>query len=73
MADLRKRIEEEKPTLIALSYLAFPVKNMRNFLNDSEMKNILEERYEKRDIGKYMVWEMKKVTPNFSSERSQAQ
>ena len=64
MADLRKRIEEEKPTLIALSFLAFPVDNMRKLLNNSEIKKLLEERYERRDIGKYMMWEMKKVTPN---------
>ena len=60
MADLRKRIEEEKPTLIALSVLAFPVSNIRNFLNDNEIMKILEERYDKRDIGKYMVWELKR-------------
>ena len=60
MADLGKRIEEERPTLIALSVLAFPVSNMRKFLDDREIQKLLNERYTMRDIGKYMVWELKR-------------
>ena len=47
MDALRKKIEQEKPTLIALSVLAFPVNSIRAFLNDNEMQILLDKHYVK--------------------------
>lgn len=61
-SEVRRRIMEENPEVVAISFLVYPAGSVRAFLEDDELGTYLGSRYTALRIGRYHVWHCKAGT-----------